>query len=103
MDRIARLKEMVEKQPNDAFLYHALGLEYVKAGEAAGAEEMFRKALEKNQDHVGTYYHLVQLLSKSGRSEEAIRFCEQGLPACKRIGDEHAWKELNLLYEELIY
>jgi hypothetical protein len=40
---------------------------------------------------------------KSGRPEEAVRFCELGLPACKAAGDDHAWRELNMLYEELIY
>lgn len=103
MDRIARLKEMINKQPEDAFLFHALGLEYIKQGDDERAEEMFRSALNKNADHVGTYYHLVQVLSKHGRTEEAIQYCEKGLPACKRVGDDHAWRELNMLYEALIY
>lgn len=100
---MTRLKEMLEKQPDDAFLYHALGLEYVKGGDELAAEEMFKKALTKNEDHVGTYYHLVNLLAKAGRTEEAIKFCEKGLPACKKVGDDHAWRELNMLYEDLIY
>lgn len=103
MDRIARLKDMLDKQPEDAFLYHALGLEYVKGGDETLAEKMFLSALDKNEDHVGTYYHLVNLLLKAGRTEEAIKYCEKGLPACKRVGDAHAWKELNMLYEDLIY
>lgn len=103
MDKIAILKEMMEMQPDDAFLYHALGLEYCKMGEVKLAEEMFIKALEKSEDHVGTYYHLVNLLIKASKMEEAIASCERGLAACKRVGDQHAWKELNTLYEDLIY
>lgn len=102
MDRIARLEEMLGKQPQDAFLHHALGLEYIKLGDEAKAEACFRSALEKDPDHVGTYYHLVNLLARSARTDEAIQFCEKGLPACKRMGDEHAWRELNMLYEELL-
>lgn len=103
MDRIARLNALLEQQPEDAFLRHALGLEYLKAGEQGKAEEWFRAALEKDPQHIGTYYHLVELLMKSGRPEEAVRFCELGLPACKAAGDDHAWRELNMLYEELMY
>lgn len=103
MSRIDRLKEMLEKQPDDAFLYHALGLEWVKTGDEQEAERMFAKALEKNEDHVGTYYHLVNLLAKAGRTAEAVALCEKGLPACRRVGDEHAHRELNMLYEELIF
>jgi uncharacterized protein HemY len=103
MDRIARIQEMLEKQPDDAFLYHALGLEYLKNENQAEAEKMFIRSLAKNKDHVGTYYHLVNLLAKAGRTNEAIQWCEKGLPACKRVGDEHAWRELNTLYEDLIF
>lgn len=103
MDRISRLTEMMKQQPGDAFLRHALGLEYVKAGREQDAEKMFREALALEDEHVGTYYHLVSLLIRVGRNTEAIALCEKGLPLCRKIGDDHAWRELNMLYEDLLY
>jgi tetratricopeptide (TPR) repeat protein len=103
MDRIEKLNDMLRQHPGDAFLQHALGLEYVKKGEDDQARALFSSILEADPDYVGTYYHLVALLLRSGEKEAAIKLCETGLAACKRAADEHAWRELNAIYEDLIY
>lgn len=103
MDRIEKLNDMLRLHPDDAFLRHALGLEYVKKGEDCKARELFSSVLENDPDYVGTYYHLAALLIRIGEKDEAIKLCETGLAACKRAGDDHAWRELNSVYEDLIY
>jgi Tfp pilus assembly protein PilF len=103
MDRTERLLEMLSQQPNDAFLQHALALEYVKQGADDQAEALFSGLLARDPGYVGSYYHLASLLVRNGRKEEALNVCETGLQACRQAGDEHAWRELNMIYEDLIY
>jgi Tfp pilus assembly protein PilF len=103
MDRIEKLNDMLRQHPDDGFLRHALGLEYVKKGEDVKARALFSSVLEIDPDYVGTYYHLAALLIRNGEKDEAVRLCETGLAACKRAGDDHAWRELNSMYEDLIY
>jgi Tfp pilus assembly protein PilF len=103
MDRIEKLNAMLRQHPGDAFLQHALGLEYVKKGEDGKARALFSSILENDPDYVGTYYHLAALLIRLGEKEEATKVCETGLAACKRTADDHTWRELNSVYEDLIY
>jgi tetratricopeptide (TPR) repeat protein len=103
MDRIEKLNNMLSQHPGDPFLQHALALEYIKAGNDGAAKALFTSVLEKDPDYVGSYYHLALLQIRNGAKDEAISTCEQGLAACKRVGDDHAWRELNTVYEDLIY
>ena len=41
MERIQKLRQLLEDSPDDSFLQHALGLEYVKQGDDAQAETVF--------------------------------------------------------------
>jgi tetratricopeptide (TPR) repeat protein len=103
MDRIEKLNNMLIQHPGDPFLQHALALEHIKAGDDGAAKALFTSILGKDPDYVGSYYHLALLLIRNGAREEAIGICENGLAACKRVGDDHAWRELNTVYEDLIY
>lgn len=103
MDRTEKLLEILGQHPGDAFLQHALALEYIKRGADDRAELLFRAILAADSEYVGSYYHLASLLIRNGRREEAIKVCETGLTACKKTGDDHAWRELNNVYEDLVY
>jgi tetratricopeptide (TPR) repeat protein len=103
MDRTERLLDMLRQQPADAFLQHALALEYIKQGAEDKAEAAFRALLTANPGYVGSYYHLASLLVKNGQRVEALNVCETGLAACRKVGDDHAWRELNMIYEDLLY
>ena len=43
MDRIAKLKELLETNPRDSFLQHALALEYIKLGDDDTAKKLFEQ------------------------------------------------------------
>jgi tetratricopeptide (TPR) repeat protein len=103
MDRIEKLNNMLSQHPGDPFLQHALALEHIKEGNDQEARALFTRVLNADPDYVGSYYHLASLLIRNGEREEAIKICEQGLAACRRVGDDHAWRELNTVYEDLIY
>lgn len=103
MDRIEKLNSFLERQPDDPFLLHALGLEYVSRGEDERAGDLFEKVLHLNPQYTGTYYHLAKLLERRGKREAAVNLYEAGMEACKKAGDEHAYRELKNAYDDLIY
>jgi len=103
MDRIEKLRSYLERQPNDAFLLHALALEYVKLNDDVQAKDLFDRVLVVDPMYTGTYYHLAKLLERSGDRDAAINMYEIGMEACKKAGDEHAHRELQNAFEDLVY
>jgi Tfp pilus assembly protein PilF len=103
MDRITKLKEYLVAMPEDNFLLHALGLEYLKISREEDARECFESILRRDPSYIGTYYHLAQLLVKMGERDKAVEWYEKGLAAAKAAGDQHAYNELQSAYEDLVY
>lgn len=103
MDKIKKLQEYLGCQPEDTFLMHALALEYVKVDDLQAAKGWFERVLTIDPGYTGTYYHLAKLLETIGAREDAIRIYEQGMEACTAAGDQHAYRELQSAYEDLVY
>jgi Tfp pilus assembly protein PilF len=103
MERIEKLKEYLLKEPNDAFLQHALALEYIKTGNDPDARKLFEEILQRDPAYIGSYYHLARLLERTGEQEQAIIVYEQGMLQAKQAGDMHAYNELQAAYEDLVY
>lgn len=95
------LKQYLEATPDDAFLQHALALEYIKLGDDAGARMLFERLLEKEPGYVGSYYHLGKLLERLGHNAGAEAVYARGMDAATAAGDRHALGELRSAYEEL--
>ena len=100
MDRVAQLKTFLETNPDDAFVQHALALEYIKNGDDAQAKVLFENVLSKQEDYVGSYYHLAKLLERTGERDAALAVYEKGLAKSKALGDNHAYNELLAAYED---
>ena len=103
MDRIAKIREFLVKQPGDNFLRHALALEYLKIGQDTDARDLFLEILTDSPEYIGTYYHLAKTLEKLGMRESAIEWYEKGMAAAKQAKDQHAYNELQSAYEDLVY
>jgi Tfp pilus assembly protein PilF len=103
MDRIAKLKEFLAASPDDHFVQHALALEYVKLGDDREARRLFEDILDRNQQYIGSYYHLARLLERTGERDQAISRYEQGMRMARELGDQHAYNELQGAYEDLVY
>lgn len=102
MDRIEKLKEFLKATPADAFLQHALALEYIKAGDDEQAKKLFENVLLQNENYVGSYYHLGKLLERNQQKKDAIAVYERGMLKAKETGDQHAYNELQAAYEDLL-
>ncbi len=103
MDRIEQLNQFLIANPNDSFVQHALGLEYVKLGDEMKARSLFENLLTKDENYIGTYYHLAKLLVQLNETDAAINVYEKGMEKAKEAGDRHAYSELQSAYEDLIY
>ena len=103
MDRIKKLKEFLAENPSDAFLNHALALEYIKTGNDFEARQLFEELLKREPGYLGSYYHLAKLLERNGHRDSAIRIYQQGMEVAKNAGDNFAFGELRNAYDELIF
>jgi tetratricopeptide (TPR) repeat protein len=101
MDRIKKIKELLQTTPGDAFLQHALGLELAKEGDVDGAIRLFEKVLAGDENYIGSYYQLGKLLEQQNEVEKAISTYERGMIKAKQNGEQHAYNELRSAYEEL--
>jgi len=103
MQRIERIIEFLNQQPKDNFLRHALALEYMKLGEDGKARDLFLGVLTDSPDYIGSYYHLAKCLEKLQERDQAIAWYEKGMAAAKLAKDDHAYRELQAAYEDLVY
>ena len=103
MDKIPRLKELLQQDPTDSFLQHALALEYIKLGNDEEAQKLFETILLRDPGYIGSYYHLAKLLERNDRTEDAVKVYEKGMEEAKKAGDSHALGELRGAYEELTF
>ena len=101
MDRILQLKEFLKASPNDAFLQHALALEYVKVGEEQTAKNLFENILKSEPEYVGSYYHLGKLLERIKDNTAAIAVYKSGMKQAKLAKDNHSYNELQAALEDL--
>ena len=103
MERIEKLRQFLRTSPSDSFLQHALALEYIKSGDDKAARLLFEEILTREPGYIGSYYHLAKLFERTNEPEAAITWYEKGMNAAKAAGDQHAYNELQMAYEELIY
>jgi Tfp pilus assembly protein PilF len=103
MDRISRLKQFLETNPNDCFIQHALALEYIKQGDDETAKQLFENVLQTDENYIGSYYHLAKLLERNNEIKNAVQVYEKGMLKAKEAGDNHAYNELQSAYDDLIY
>lgn len=101
MDRIGKLQEFLKDNPSDAFVQHALALEYIKLGNDAAAKQLFKDILQREPGYIGSYYHLGKLLEREEDFEEAILIYETGMAEAKNVNDRHAYNELQMAKEDI--
>lgn len=102
-DRIEKLKAFLAQNADDSFVQHALALEYVKLDRDDDARALFEAILARDATYIGSYYHLAKLLERTGKKEKAIQWCEKGMKIAKEAKDNHAYNELQMAYEDLVY
>lgn len=101
-NRIQKLLDFLENEPDDPFLKYALATEYLNADEPAKALDYFEDLINNHPDYVGTYYHIGKLYEKLGRKEDAISVYRKGMTVAGNARDAHALSELRGVYNSLM-
>jgi len=101
MQRIELIRSMLESHPTDNFLQHALALESMKIGQDDEARALFQQILQRDPDYLGSYFHLAKMLERKGETELALSWYQKGMEAARRVGDQHAYNELQAALEDL--
>jgi Tfp pilus assembly protein PilF len=100
-NRVDLLKQMVDRDPDNAFARYGLAMEYANSDNLAQAVAEFRTLLRHDENYCAAYYHAGQTLEKLGNIEEARALYEKGIDIATRKGDLHTRSEieaaLNLL------
>ena len=94
-NRLQLLQEILAKTPNDSFALFAIAKEYEGRGENSQALYHYLQLRSADSDYVGLYYHLGKLYEKTGNPEAALEAYQAGMAVAKKLGDNHAYSELN--------
>ena len=95
-DRLSKLREFYEEDPEDPFTRFALAQEHLKADNTEKTLALFEELVETDPDYVGTYYHLGKLYERLDRPDDAIATYEQGIEVARA---QNAQKDLSELQD----
>ena len=94
MNRLDRLKVLVEENPQDRFVRYGLAMELGNQGQLEESWKEFRALMVLDPDYVATYFQAGQTLAKLSRVEEARQIYRQGIEVATRKGDLRTRNEL---------
>jgi lipopolysaccharide biosynthesis regulator YciM len=101
VNRLEKLLEFIDNEPNDPFLKYALATEYLKLNNQDEALKFYIDLVQNHEDYVGTYYHLGKLYELRQEQESALKIYQKGMEVAKKIKDNHALSELMGVYNSL--
>mgnify|MGYP003575014090 CR=1 FL=1 len=100
-DRIAKLKSMLEAEPDDAFCMYGLAMEHARLGRMQEAVAWFDQTLSVDPDHCYAYFHKAKVQERAGDVEAATATLREGLERARSIGDGKAAGELEAYLDQL--
>jgi len=93
---VASLEKLIGTPRDGALLRYSLGLEHLKAGEAAEAAARLREAVERDPGYSAAWKLLGRALADAGREMEALQAWKRGIEAARARGDKQAEKEMSV-------
>lgn len=93
-ERLVKLQKMLEREPRDAFLLYAVGLEHRKLQQFDRALEYLEKVTEVDPGYVVAYQQRGQIYVHLRQLNEARQVYQQGIAAAAAKGDRHAQAEM---------
>jgi predicted Zn-dependent protease len=94
MDRLAVLRDFVEKSPDEPFPRYGLAMELVNRGLLDEACQAFQELVDRKPDYVPTYLMYGNALAQAGQPERAMEIYRAGVQVSTQRGDAHAAAEL---------
>src|SRR5947208_1279774 len=88
------IEEMLADAPNDPELCYMLAMEYVSAGDDAGAVRCFQELIQRAPNYPPAYHQGGRALQRLNRIAEARTLLSQGIPMAIKQGDHHTAGEM---------
>ena len=101
-ERLKKLLEYLEEEPNDPFLLYAVANEY-RNSDYLKAKEFYDLLLSDHQDYLATYYHAASLYLELDRSSEAEGIFQKGIKLAEQQNDQLALRELKNAYQNFLF
>jgi hypothetical protein len=100
--RIESLLQLRKEDPTDPFYPYALSLEYASDNQyIEKAIDLLTELRESHPDYLPLYYQLGSLLKVVGQSAVALEIVEKGMQRALEQHQQHAFRELDFLKEDL--
>lgn len=100
-ERVSKLKEILEKDPDDSFTRYAIALEYAGKGETQIAVAYLQELLERDPHYIPAYQQLGYNFEKLERRQDAIDILKKGITLASARGDLHASNEMQEALDEM--
>lgn len=93
--RRERIVQMLNDEPDDAFLRYSLAMELDKEGQHEGSLETFQGLMQDQPPHVPSFFMAAQQLARLERVEEAQTILRTGIEEARRQNESHAAGEMS--------
>jgi tetratricopeptide (TPR) repeat protein len=93
-ERMKKLQNMLEREPEDTFLLYGMAMELKKADEPQRAIEYFERVIQLDPGYCYAYHQRGLVYESMGDLEAARRSYLEGIAAAERTGDGHAKEEI---------
>lgn len=100
-DRLSQLRNLLDKDPLDAFCMYGIAMEYSKSGNHTEAIAWFDRTMEVDPAYSYAWYHKARVQEQSGDPIGARQTLEAGIIQADEIGDTHAVEEMQELLQHL--
>jgi len=100
-DRLAKLRQLAEQDPNNRFARYGLAMEYAGQGQLQEASDEFRRLLELDPDYVPAYLQAGRVFEQRNLSQLAGQIYAKGIEVASRRGEKRAADELQAALEFL--
>jgi Tfp pilus assembly protein PilF len=93
-DRLAKLHQMLAREPNDTFLLYGIALEHKKLNDPTKAVEYLDRVIALDPGYCYAYHQKGLVYESSGDLDAAKQSYRAGVDAARKKGDAHAQGEI---------
>lgn len=93
-ERLEKLQQLLQRDPNDTFLLYGIALEHKKLGDAATAIEFLNDVIARDAGYCYAYHQKGLIFESTGDTESAKQSYRAGIAAARVKGDAHAQGEI---------
>jgi len=100
-EKIKRLRDLAESEPDDSLTQFLLGRELMEVKEFEEATQAFEKSVQLNPQYTAAYRYLGDSHRLAGNLARAREIYEAGITVAQATGDLQAGKEMQVFLKKL--